>query len=161
MLRTDNLLQIRRIITTRRRGATINQLSLVFRINCLSFRAVVRLPRPPRLRWCGPSVSRLHHKFLLMPCATHPAFLPLPAENNPRPTILQYGPVFSLALRGMTSLGHWVSYTCYTLYTTHRSRLIITNALQFIHYHRHDIRYPCFDKCSCICETHSWWVRIT
>ena len=77
MLQTDNLLRIHWIISARRRGAEIFRLSLTIRINCLSSRDVVRLPRPPRLRWCGRLVSRLSCKSYWRIRTTHSTFLPL------------------------------------------------------------------------------------
>ena len=52
IIRTD-FHKIRRIISTRRRGAETKPLSLTIRINYLSSRIVVRILRPERLCWCG------------------------------------------------------------------------------------------------------------
>ena len=69
---TDNLYWNWRIVSTRRREADMKQLSLCIRIHCLYFRAVVKLPRPPRRCWRGAgSVSQMHCKLLL----THPMLL--------------------------------------------------------------------------------------
>ena len=97
MLRTDILLRNRRIIFTRRRRAEMKRLSWPFGSTvCLlrlwldSSDLHISADVSDQCFGCGA-------KFCWRIIATHPAFLPLLAENSPQPTILEYAQVFAFA----------------------------------------------------------------
>ena len=91
MLRTDNLLRNRQIMSMHRRAAGLKRLFMTIQINSLSSWAMVRLLPISNLDWCGWPMSRVHRQILLTnPCNT--AFRPPLAENSPQPKILQYTP---------------------------------------------------------------------
>ena len=86
-------------------------------INCLASRAVVRLFRPPRFRWCGQPVSILLHKILLMHHCDTPdirassRYEYRPADNLTIITSICSCKLRSMIPQGIIEHGNWFSNT--------------------------------------------------